>query len=99
MFGKWCRPNYNSAVATFCNNVANDLPVLVNDSAIELELLYVDDLVAEMIAALKDEEHHCEFDGLDVLPSPDGRYCYCPVTYRATLEQLSICSISSPSNL
>ena len=85
LFGKWCRPNYNSAVATFCNNVANDLPVLVNDSAIELELLYVDDLVAEMIAALKDEEHHCEFDGLDVLPSPDGRYCYCPVTYRATL--------------
>ena len=78
LFGKWCRPNYNSAVATFCNAVANDLPYTVNDPSVELELLYIDDLVDEMIACLKGEEHHCEFDGLDVLPKTDGRYCYVP---------------------
>ena len=85
LFGKWCRPNYNSAVATFCNAVANDLPYTVNDPSVELELLYIDDLVDEMIAALKGQEHHCEFDGLDVLPQEAGRYCYVPTTPKATL--------------
>ncbi len=87
LYGKWCRPNYNSAVATFCNNIANDLPITVNDPSVELELLYIDDLVDEMIAALKGEEHRCEFDGLEVLPSAAGRYCYCPVTHKATLGE------------
>ena len=85
LFGKWCRPNYNSAVATFCNAVANDLPYTVNDPSVELELLYVDDLVDEMLACLEGREHHCEFDGLEVIPSVDGRYCYCPVTHKVTL--------------
>jgi len=123
LFGKWCRPNYNSAVATFCNAFANDLPYTVNDPSVELELLYIDDLVEEMICALKGEEHRCEFDGLEVVPSepslrsslplPDGsgplpftrsrvttvsegtasrpstgRYCYCPVTFKATLGEI-----------
>ena len=88
LFGKWCRPNYNSAVATFCNAVANDLPYTVNDPSVELELLYIDDLVDEMIACLKGEEHHCEFDGLDVLPQADGRYCYCPITHKVTLGEI-----------
>ena len=85
LFGKWCRPNYNSAVATFCNAVANDLPYTVNDPSVELELLYIDDLVDEMIACLRGEEHRCEFDGLEVLPLASGRYCYVPVTHKATL--------------
>ena len=85
LFGKWCRPNYNSAVATFCNAFANDLPYTVNDPSVELELLYIDDLVDEMIACLKGDEHHCEFEGLDVLPKADGRYCYVPTTQRITL--------------
>lgn len=85
LFGKWCRPNYNSAVATFCNNIANDLPITVNDPSVELELLYIDDLVAEMMSCLKGEEHHCEFEGLDVLPQEDGRYCYVPTTHKITL--------------
>ena len=88
LFGKWCRPNYNSAVATFCNAFANDLPYTVNDPSVELELLYIDDLVDEMIACLKGEEHHCEFDGLDVLPQADGRYCYVPTTHKATLGEI-----------
>lgn len=88
LFGKWCRPNYNSAVATFCNAVANDLPYTVNDPSVELELLYIDDLVDEMIAALKGQEHKCEFSGLDVLPSDSGRYCYVPVTHKATLGEI-----------
>ncbi len=88
LFGKWCRPNYNSAVATFCNAFANDLPYTVNDPSVELELLYIDDLVDEMISALKGEEHHCEFDGLDVVPSASGRYCYVPVTHKATLGEI-----------
>lgn len=88
LFGKWCRPNYNSAVATFCNNIANDLPIQVNDPKVELELLYIDDLIAEMIAVLKGEEHHCEFDGLEVLPKAEGRYCYCPVTHHTTLGEI-----------
>ena len=88
LFGKWCRPNYNSAVATFCNAVANDLPYTVNDPSVELELLYIDDLVDEMIACLKGEEHHCEFEGLEVLPKEDGRYCYVPTTHKATLGEI-----------
>lgn len=88
LFGKWCRPNYNSAIATFCNAFANDLPYTVNDSSVELELLYIDDLVDEMIAGLKGKEHHCEFSGLDVLPQADGKYCYVPTTYKATLGEI-----------
>lgn len=89
LYGKWCRPNYNSAIATFCHNMANDLPITVNDPSVELEVLYIDDLVDEMILALKGQEHRCEFDGLEVLPIPDGRYCYCPVTHRATLGEIA----------
>ena len=85
LFGKWCRPNYNSAVATFCHNYANDLPITVNDPSVELELLYIDDLVDEMIAALEGKEHHCEFDGVDTVLRADGRYCAAPVTHKITL--------------
>ncbi len=88
LFGKWCRPNYNSAVATFCNAFANDLPYTVNDPTVELELLYIDDLVDEMLDALQGKEHHCEFNGLEVLPQADGRYCYVPVTHKATLGEI-----------
>lgn len=88
LYGKWCRPNYNSAIATFCNNIANDLPIQVNDRSVQMEVLYIDDLVAEMICALKSQEHHCEFEGLDVLPSAEGRYCYCPVTHKTTLGEI-----------
>lgn len=89
LFGKWCRPNYNSAVATFCNAVANDLPYTVNDPSVELELLYIDDLVDEMVACLKGEEHRCEFDGLDIITEEHkGRYCYCPITHHVTLGRI-----------
>ena len=88
LFGKWCRPNYNSAVATFCNNIANDLPIQVNDPLVELELLYIDDLVEEMLNALEGKEHRCEFEGLDVIPSIEGRYCYCTTTHKATLGHI-----------
>ncbi|MBQ4136849.1 MAG: NAD-dependent epimerase/dehydratase family protein [Clostridia bacterium] len=88
LFGKWCRPNYNSAVATFCNNIANDLPITVNDRAIELELLYIDDLVDEMIAAIKESEHHCEFDGVNTVLCDNGRFCAAPVTHRVTLGEI-----------
>jgi len=93
LFGKWCRPNYNSAVATFCNAFANDLPYTVNDPSVELELLYIDDLVDEMIACLRGEEHRCEFNGLEVIPAPkgggrEGAYCYCPVTHKVTLGEI-----------
>jgi len=88
LFGKWCRPNYNSAVATFCNNIANDLPIVVNDPTVELELLYIDDLVTEMLDALEGKEHRCEFNGLDVFPKDDGRYCYCPITHQVTLGHI-----------
>lgn len=95
LFGKWCRPNYNSAVATFCHNIANDLPITVNDPSVELELLYIDDLVDEMIAALQGKEHRCEFNGLEVVPYAatwsqphPPRYCYCPVTHKVTLGQI-----------
>lgn len=88
LYGKWCRPNYNSAIATFCNNIANDLPIQVNDRSVQMEILYIDDLVEEMICALKGQEHHCEFEGLDILPSAEGRYCYCPVTHKTTLGEI-----------
>ena len=96
LFGKWCRPNYNSAVATFCNAFANDLPYTVNDPSVELELLYIDDLVDEMIACLQGKEHRCEFNGLEVIPmfnAPcsmvnEGKYCYVPTTHKATLGEI-----------
>ena len=88
LFGKWCRPNYNSAVATFCHNYAHDLPITVNDPAVELELLYIDDLVDEMIAALEGKEHHCEFDGVTTVLCEDGRYCAAPISHKATLGEI-----------
>ena len=99
LFGKWCRPNYNSAVATFCHNIANDLPIQVNDRSVEMELLYIDDLVEEMIDALKGKEHRCDYEGIDVIPTVissehsesrnlNGRYCYCPVTHKITLGEI-----------
>jgi len=88
LFGKWCRPNYNSAVATFCNNIANDLPITVNDRAIGLELLYIDDLIDEMFCALDGSEHHCEFDGTDTVLKPDGKFCAAPVTHKVTLGEI-----------
>lgn len=88
LFGKWCRPNYNSAVATFCNNIANDLPIQVNDRSTQLELLYIDDLVDEMIAALKGEEHYCEFNGLDTVLNEKGRYCTVPMVHKITLGEI-----------
>ena len=88
LYGKWCRPNYNSAIATFCNNIANDLPIMVNDPEVELEVLYIDDLVDEMICALKGEEHRCGFDGVDAVFEPDGRYCAAPVTHHVRLGEI-----------
>ena len=86
--GKWIRPNYNSAVGTFCHNIANDLPITVNDPTVILELLFIDDLVEEMLDALEGKEHRCEFDGVSAVPVPDGRYCYAPVTHKASLGQI-----------
>jgi len=88
LFGKWCRPNYNSAVATFCNNIANDLPIQVNDPSVQLELLYIDDLVEEMLDALEGKEHRCEFDGIDTVLRPAGRYCAAPVSHKVTLGEI-----------
>ena len=88
LFGKWCRPNYNSAVATFCNNIANDLPIQVNDRAVQLELLYIDDLVTEMLDALEGKEHHCEFDGINTVLCDDGKYCAAPITHKVTLGEI-----------
>ena len=88
LFGKWCRPNYNSAVATFCHNLANDLPIQVNDPAVELELLYIDELVAEMLDALEGREHHCEFEGVEAVEKKDGRNCCAPVTHKAYLGEI-----------
>ena len=88
LFGKWCRPNYNSAVATFCNNIANDLPIQVNDPTVQLELLYIDDLVDEMLLALAGREHRCEFDGIDTVLRDEGRYCAAPVTHKVTLGRI-----------
>ena len=88
IFGKWCRPNYNSAIATFCHNIANDLPIQVNDRSVEMELLYIDDLVDEMIGALCGNEHRCEFEEVEHIPTADGRYCYCPVMHKTTLGEI-----------
>ena len=88
LYGKWCRPNYNSAVATFCHNIAHDLPIQVNDPSVDMELLYIDDLVEEMICALKGEEHHCEFDGVETILKADGRYCAAPVTHHVKLGEI-----------
>ena len=88
LFGKWCRPNYNSAVATFCHNIANDLEITVNDPSTELELVYIDDLVDEMFLALKNQEHHCNYSGLKALANEKGRYCYVPVSHKATLGEI-----------
>ena len=88
LFGKWCRPNYNSAVATFCHAIANDLPYTVNDPSVELELLYIDDLVDEMRLLLEGKAHRCEFEGLEVIGGPLGKYRYCPITYKVTLGEI-----------
>lgn len=88
IFGKWCRPNYNSAVATFCNNIANGLPITVNDPSVELELLYIDDLVDEMLCALCGREHRCEFDGVNTVLREGGRYCAAAVTHKVTLGEI-----------
>lgn len=88
LFGKWCKPNYNSAVATFCNNIANDLPIHVNDRSTELELLYIDDLIAEMLDALEGKEHHCEFNGVNAVSKVDGSYCYVPMIHHVNLGQI-----------
>lgn len=88
LFGKWCRPNYNSVVATFCHNIAHDLPIQVSDPSVQLEMLYIDDLVEEMIAALNGKEHHCEFDGVETVLKEDGRYCAVPVTHHVTLGEI-----------
>mgnify|MGYP003292663270 FL=1 len=88
LFGKWCRPNYNSAVATFCHNIAKNLPITVNDPSVQLELLYIDDLVEEMLDALEGREHRCEFDGIDTVLCENGRYCAAPVSHKVTLGQI-----------
>lgn len=89
LFGKWCRPNYNSAVATFCYNTANGLPITVNDRSTELELLYIDDLVSEMLDALEGKEHHCEFDGLKTVLCEGGKYCAATTTHFVTLGEIA----------
>lgn len=86
--GKWVRPNYNSAVGTFCHNIANDLPITVSDPGVELELLFIDDLLEELFDALEGKEHHCEFDGVETVLRADGRYCAAPVTHKATLGRI-----------
>ena len=88
LFGKWCRPNYNSAVATFCNNIANDLPITVNDPSVELELLYIDDLVTEMLDALEGREHRCGFDGITTVLCSVGKFCAAPVSHKVTLGEI-----------
>ncbi len=88
LFGKWCRPNYNSAVATFCNNIANDLEITVNDRNVQLELLYIDDLIAEMLDALEGKEHRCEFDGINTVINDSGKFCACPITHKVTLGEI-----------
>lgn len=88
LFGKWCRPNYNSAVATFCNNIANDLPITMNDRNAQIELLYIDDLISEMLGALEGREHHCAFDGMDTVLCDAGKYCAAPITHKVTLGEI-----------
>lgn len=88
LFGKWCRPNYNSAVATFCNNIANDLPIQVNDKSTQLELLYIDDLIEEMLDAIEGKAHKCNYDELNVIPDKNGKFCYVPTTHKVTLGEI-----------
>ena len=100
LVGKWVKPNYNSAVGTFCNNIANDMPITVNDPAVELEMLFIDDLIDEMLDALEGRPHRAEYpgvgetvdgviyDGLTPRPAADGRFCYAPVTHKATLGRI-----------
>lgn len=95
LYGKWCRPNYNSAIATFCNNIANELPITVNDPKVELEVLYIDDLVEEMIAALKGQEHHCEFEGLTMCPRPKDVTATAPLLTRLRWAKSSTFCTSS----
>ncbi|NLM20114.1 MAG: capsular polysaccharide biosynthesis protein CapF [Clostridiaceae bacterium] len=89
LFGKWCRPNYNSVIATFCHNIANDLPIKINDRSIELEMLYIDDLIEEMFWALKDKAHRCHYDGIVPIPNDGGKFCYCPITHKVTLGEIA----------
>lgn len=89
LFGKWCRPNYNSVIATFCNNIANGLPIKINDENTELELLYIDDLIREMIAAINGNEHHCDFEGTEIIENTNGKYCYVPTVHKATLGEIA----------
>lgn len=91
LVGKWVRPNYNSAVGTFCNNIANDLPITVDDPSVELEMLFIDDLLEEMYDALEGKEHHCEFEGVETVRREDGRYCCAPITHKATLGYIVEC--------
>ena len=91
LVGKWVRPNYNSAVGTFCNNIANDLPITINDPTVELEMLFIDDLIDEMYDALEGKEHHCEFDGVETVQKDDGKYCCVPITHKATLGYIVEC--------
>ena len=91
LVGKWVRPNYNSAVGTFCNNIAHDLPITVNDPTVELEMLFIDDLLEEMYDALEGKEHHCEYDDVETIQREDGRYCYAPVMHKATLGYIVKC--------
>lgn len=88
LFGKWCRPNYNSVVATFCHNIANNLPIQVNNPETELELLYIDDLIEEMLNALQEKEHRCEYDGLEPVQRSDGHFCYAPGSHKVTLKEI-----------
>ncbi|MBR3998355.1 MAG: NAD-dependent epimerase/dehydratase family protein, partial [Clostridia bacterium] len=89
LFGKWCRPHYNSAVATFCHNIANDLPITVNDPSVQLELLYIDDLIAEMLDALEGREHRCDFDGINTVLCTNGKYCAAPIRHKVTLGEIA----------
>ena len=88
LVGKWVRPNYNSAVGTFCNNIANDLPITINDPNVELEMLFIDDLLEELYDCMEGHPHRCEYDGVIPIPKENGRYCYSPVTYKATLGKI-----------
>ncbi len=89
LFGKWCRPNYNSVIATFCNNIANDLPIVVNDRQTQLELVYIDDLVSEMLCALEGKAHRCRFDGVEAIQNDNGEYCFVPVSHKVTLGEIA----------
>ena len=87
--GKWIRPNYNSAIGTFCHNIAHDLPITINDPATELELLFIDDLTEELLDCMEGHPHRCGYDGVNPVPAEDGRYCWCPVTHKATLGRIA----------